>query len=1021
MFSKFEAMLRFRDWRKANQRHAKKRITQPLRLESLEDRRVPANFIGTEGNDNFNGTFDDDSALGLGGDDVLLGSFGNDTLDGGTGNDRLDGGDGNDQILGGDGNDTLGGSFGNDTIAGGTGDDRIDSGFDDDVVTGDAGNDTIRSSFGDDTISGGVGNDSIDAGFGDDQLEGNEDDDTLRAGFGDDTLSGGTGNDRLDGGFDDDALDGGQGDDTLIGNFGDDQLNGGAGDDRIDLGFDDDIGAGGDGQDTLIGNFGDDFLAGGAGDDSIDAGFDDDTIFGQGGVDEIRLNFGNDTLIYDGTSLNPPGSSPALTTDQIQDFSIDDDRFALVQDDFGVEGELAFVNAHAADLPQDGVNVIVLQDADDDGNPDTVFNARSAAQRIGEQITAAGAGFFVYFNSALGVNRLVHSENLADGEAAITVLNALNNLKGNRAIDALPTFTQDNFSFQGKIVIGDIDANTLNGDSRVNTLIGFGGNDTINGLGGVDEIVTGSGADDLIYDATALDSTPDQIRDFSVAEDRFVVDAADFGVADGLKFVNALAADLPDAGENVIVLQDADDDGDPNTVFNARSAARLIGAQVSEAKPGFFVYFNSALNLNRLVYTPDLSDGEVPLTILNALTDVTGQDAINALPTFSKENFAFRGEDLVGTADIDTLIGFGGDDIITGLQGADQVTTGGGSDALVYDGTSIGEGPDQISDFSVAEDRFVVDAADFRVASGLNFVNALAADLPDAGENVIVLQDADDDGDPNTVFNARSAARLIGAQITQEGSGFFVYFNSGLGVNRLVHSEDLSDGEAGFSVLNALNNLEGDAAINALPTFSEANFAFQGEELVGDGDGNTLTGFGGNDRIDGAGGDDTIVGQGGVDALTTGSGADALVYNGTSLGSGPDQITDFSIAEDRFQLNASAFGVTGNLAFVNALAENLPSSGVNVIVLQDADDDGNAGTVFNARSAARLIAGKITETGAGFFVYFNSALNLNRLVYTPDLSNGESPLTILNALTDLTGQAAIDALPTFTEENFEFI
>ena len=130
-------------------------------------------------------------------------------------------------------------------------------------------------------------------------------------------------------------------------------------------------------------------------------------------------------------------------------------------------------------------------------------------------------------------------------------------------------------------------------------------------------------------------------------------------------------------------------------------------------------------------------------------------------------------------------------------------------------------------------------------------------------------------------------------------------------------------------------------------------------------------------------------------------------------------LPEFDVEEDAFRFLLSAFDEVGPpLNFVNASADRLPASGVNTIVLQNADDDNDLSTVFNAGSAANLIAGSVTEDTGGFFVYFNSALDINRLVYSNDLSSTTSDLAILAAIESPTGQGAIDALPDFRNDNF---
>lgn len=132
-------------------------------------------------------------------------------------------------------------------------------------------------------------------------------------------------------------------------------------------------------------------------------------------------------------------------------------------------------------------------------------------------------------------------------------------------------------------------------------------------------------------------------------------------------------------------------------------------------------------------------------------------------------------------------------------------------------------------------------------------------------------------------------------------------------------------------------------------------------------------------------------------------------------------VAAFDVQTDRFLIDAASFGVSGNPNFQNVLAvDGNVADDANVIVLQNSDNDANASTVFNARSAATLIAGNTDFARAGFFVYFNSALNINRLVFTPNLDDALAALTILAALNSPVGADAIVQLPTFTAATFEF-
>jgi hypothetical protein len=144
-----------------------------------------------------------------------------------------------------------------------------------------------------------------------------------------------------------------------------------------------------------------------------------------------------------------------------------------------------------------------------------------------------------------------------------------------------------------------------------------------------------------------------------------------------------------------------------------------------------------------------------------------------------------------------------------------------GSTALTTAGRQIVGGEPSIS-FSTASDVFAFDPAFFAIGNQIHFVNDLAGNLPTGGVNVIVLESTDNDANPATPFLAGNAADLIAQQITQDGAGFFVYFNSNLDLPRLVFSTNLNDNTADLKVLARMTNFDDPSA---LPSFTEANFA----------------------------------------------------------------------------------------------------------------------------------------------------------------------------------------------------
>jgi PEP-CTERM motif len=149
------------------------------------------------------------------------------------------------------------------------------------------------------------------------------------------------------------------------------------------------------------------------------------------------------------------------------------------------------------------------------------------------------------------------------------------------------------------------------------------------------------------------------------------------------------------------------------------------------------------------------------------------------------------------------------------------------------------------------------------------------------------------------------------------------------------------------------------------------------------------------------------------------AGSTALETPGRQIVGGELFIPDFDIANDVLAFNSSVFAVPSTLSFFSGEAAGIPASGTHFIVLRtfDFDGDPNNGIALNAGQAANLIAGAVGAPGAGFFIYFNSGLNLPRLVYSTNLDSAESDLKILARFTNLTGDDGRAALGRITAGN----
>ena len=696
---------------------------------------------------------------------------------------------------------------------------------------------TFNINTSDDYIFGSSQNDLIDG------LDGN---DTLNGGNGNDTLNGGNGNDSLNGSNGNDILNGGDGEDILNGSNGNDILNGG------------------DGNDTLNGSNGNDILEGGQ---------DSDTLNGSTGADIFA--YAGDP--FEGQDVSAPERQ--IISDN-QDFITDfdftrlgaaEDKYRFNATDFGVVGDVNFTavdaNAEGAAIAP-GTNVVAVLNSNDADNPDDPFLAGTAANQIAELTSEDGAGFFAYFNSELGLNRVVYSTNLNDASADLNVISQQTDLTGARAIRALNDFSADNFEFEDIQLADnnqDTDAEGLNpilGDAGNNELVGTEGNDLLFGDFGGDTITGGAGADVFAYagdpfegrDVSAperqiIADNQDFITDFDFAEDTYRFNATDFDVDGDVNFaaVDANAEDASIApGTNVVAVLNSNDAEDPDAPFAAGTAANQIAELTTEDGAGFFSYFNSGLQLNRLVYSTNLNDASADLNVISQQTDLTGQDAIDALSNFSADNFEFEDIQLADNnqdtdaGDLNPILGDAGNNELVGTEGNDLIDGGGGNDTLFgetgedvflfsdnyFEGIErdvdeqdfSSEQADIVGDFNISEDRIALNPSQFPLDE-IRFANQAAGDSIE-GANVIVLESINS--------NEFSAIRAGGGDTSSGLAISFSDFNDS--VNLIQYSGIDGNRQGSGGLVAELENLSADdlaifTADNfALDNFSEVSF-----------------------------------------------------------------------------------------------------------------------------------------------------------------------------------------------------
>jgi hypothetical protein len=116
---------------------------------------------------------------------------------------------------------------------------------------------------------------------------------------------------------------------------------------------------------------------------------------------------------------------------------------------------------------------------------------------------------------------------------------------------------------------------------------------------------------------------------FDPATDVILFDPALVGFSD-VSFARGLSSSLPTTGVNAVVVLDQ-----PAAAGTAHAA---IANQITDSRPGFFIYFNTGLDLPRLVFARDLGDPNADIAILARMVNLTGN--FPAMQTFTAANFA---------------------------------------------------------------------------------------------------------------------------------------------------------------------------------------------------------------------------------------------------------------------------------------------------------------------------------------------------------------------------------------------
>ena len=858
----------------------------------------------------FNGSqiTDDGSTITVdlgGGQSFTINYSGVENIIGADQDDTLTGSVGDNTLIGGGGGDTFNAGTGNDTYDGGTGTDTVDysgvgSGVDVNLESGSA------SGAGNDTLSG-IEN-----------VVGSEQSDTLTGDAGDNVLSAGAGNDTVQGGAGDDTLDGGAGTDTV-------DYSGAAGAVQVDLTAG--TGTGGDGNDTLSGfeNItgsdhddtltGDDnanVIAGGAGNDVIDAGAGDDTLVGGAGDDTLEGGAGQDTADYSdanaavqvdleaGTAAGGAGNDSLSNIEDVTGSAFDDTLT-------GDNKANVLAGGAGADTLDGGVGNDTLQGGSGDDTLDGGIGNDVLEGGIGDDTLSGGTGSDTadYSAAVSGVDvNLVTGT--ASGGAGSDTLSSIENVLGSAHADTLTA---------------NEGGSVLSGAAGDDTLIGGVGNDTLDGGAGIDtadysdigsavsvdlgsgsatggaghdsltniENVTGSAHDDtLVGDAGAnvlTGGAGDDLIDGGAGVDTADYSGADASVTVDLAAGTATGGDGNDLLSNIenIAGSDYDDsltgDGADNVILAGGGNDTLIGGAGDDTLDG-------GAGVDTVDYSGAASAVNVDLEAGNASGE--GEDTLsnieNVLGSAQDDTLAGDSADnvLSGGAGDDTLHGGAGDDTLVGGAGIDTADYGGAASGVNVDlaaGTaSGGAGNDTLSEIenvagSDHADTLSGDAGDNVLTGGAGddtLIGGGGNDTLDGGlgDDVFRFTGAQA-GDVYTVAGEAGTdtidlSEFNGSQITDDGSTITV---------------DLGGGQSFTINYSGVENIIG---------------ADQDDTLTGSVGDNTLIGGGGGDTFNAGTGNDTYDGGTGTDTVDysgVGSGVDVNLESGSASGAGNDTLS----------------------------------------------------------------------------------------------------------------------------------
>lgn len=297
------------------------------------------------------------------------------------------------------------------------------------------------------------------------------------------------------------------------------------------------------------------------------------------------------------------------------------------------------------------------------------------------------------------------------------------------------------------IVFGGFGSDEIHGGIGNDFLAGGPGDDMLVGGSGDDIVHGGNGNDQLLFDPSNAEEGHDKIRGFELGKDTIVLNAADVVRAD----TSILAAS-----------------GDPDSLdltdFDAAASWDVVASKDGDVT---VVHPGGKIELDGIAFSEATDSFAELLPALDLVGAIVGDDTDEMLVGDDDDNLidGQGGNDVLsGGAGDDVLIGGPGDDDYLGQSGDDLLIGGDGVDRFFFNPANPDEGADAIDNFTLGEDKIVLNVADILAAD---------PDLVAASGDPTVLEPSDFDADPdwNVVASADGDVTVVHPNGTIELNG----------------------------------------------------------------------------------------------------------------------------------------------------------------------------------------------------------------------------------------------------------